>query len=277
MKKIIIASIFTLLTAPPVLAQPDMKAQIKVSSGDAYDYVIVGEMAKATDGFDNSFDAFDPAGNMNDAYVKTTVDHPEWGQVKSEFRSDMRELKEHQEWDVTVFTNLPAGTPLTLMLDTEKSILPPEYTVTAQDRETGAVIALTAATLTFTGSSSPLTRHFLIVADASDAGGPVTGGTTTTPPPAPSLFSISGKVTGFSGRLLPNIRINLSGAGISKITMSNASGEYQFTEIPSGEYKITGLDKEARGRSREKKFRINSVTVIVQDTDLKVDLTAVQR
>jgi hypothetical protein len=168
MKRLIllIAAFIVATTCTAVPASADMKAKIKVSGGGTYDYFIIGEMAAATDGFDNAYDSFYPGGNMNDTYIMSYLPHPEWGTVKPEFRSDMRSVADIQEWLAGVYTNLPNNTVLTLSL-MEGTSIPAGYTLTVEDTENGLTADLQASSYSFTVTDNTQVRAFRIVADAN--------------------------------------------------------------------------------------------------------------
>lgn len=165
---ILALALFLFLLSANAFALSDMKAKIKVSGGGTYDYFVIGEMQGATDGFDNAYDTISPGYNMNDTYISTYFSHPEWGQVKSEFRGDIRSLKEYDEWTVTVYTNLSDGTALTMSLQNEDSTLPSEYKITVEDTETGKITDILSSSYEFTVSGSNTSRYLKITATATE-------------------------------------------------------------------------------------------------------------
>lgn len=150
--------------AGQAMAVSPMTATIRVSGGSTYDYVTIGMSSYATDGFDNAYDTFAPAGNMNDTYIITSILHPEWNQVKSQFRGDFRALAERQEWQVTVASNLPAGADLTVTLDKTLSTIPVDGTLTAEHPATSQQIDLRNGSLQFTLPAPNVTQAIKIVA-----------------------------------------------------------------------------------------------------------------
>lgn len=147
--------------ASSVFGQSDMVAKIGVSGQGVRDYVILGMIGDATDGFDNAFDAVSFGGNTNNTYVETFFSHPEWGQVQADFRSDIRALKPRDQWTVSLYTNVPAGTMLTIRL-LDASAVPSGYALTVQD---GATMAdLMAGSYQFPVITSGAVRDFTVTA-----------------------------------------------------------------------------------------------------------------
>lgn len=156
MKHILTSITLTLILAAalPAIAAEPLVAPIRISGGGTYDYVVVGESPMATDGFDNLYDSFAPAGNLNDVYITAWFDHPEWLQVKNRFRGDIRSLATRQDWVLSVVSTLPAGTPLTVALDNRMNILPAGLQMTVSNiSNTSSTSILNGGMFTF---SAPL-------------------------------------------------------------------------------------------------------------------------
>lgn len=109
------------------LASGPMKATILISSGALYDYVIIGEDSRATDGYDNAYDTISP-GNLNEAmgepFITAVLLHPEWKAPLRELRGEIRSVAAQQKWRLSVRSSLPEGTPLNLSLQREETALP---------------------------------------------------------------------------------------------------------------------------------------------------------
>lgn len=95
-----------------------LSVTVRFSSGALYDYVVLGEHPKATDGFDNAYDTISP-GNLNadmgEPYISAVLPHPEWKPGR-ELRGDLRALAGRQRWQVSVSSSLAKGTPLSVAL-----------------------------------------------------------------------------------------------------------------------------------------------------------------
>lgn len=108
------------------MAFEPMTATIRVSQGSLYDYVVIGEHPKATDGFDNAYDTISP-GNLNqdlgEPYISVIIPQPEWKPAMRELRGDLRSPARSQQWQLTISSSLPQGTPLKLELQAEGSTL----------------------------------------------------------------------------------------------------------------------------------------------------------
>jgi len=147
-----------------VSAFEPMSAKIKVSSGKLYDYVVIGEHAKATDGFDNAFDSISPSGNLNTAYINTYIAHPEWGEIKKNFKGDTRSISAVQEWTVSVASTLPAGTVLSVALKEGRNILPAGMKLTARDIGNTVSVDMATGTLQIPAPGPSATSMIVITA-----------------------------------------------------------------------------------------------------------------
>lgn len=120
------AALFTLCSAAAFAFEP-VSATVRVSGGRLYDYVLLGQHPKATDGFDNAYDTISP-GNLNAAmgepYLSVVVKQPGWKPAFRELRGDVRLPGKRQEYRLAVTSSLPKGTPLKLLLVEEESALP---------------------------------------------------------------------------------------------------------------------------------------------------------
>jgi hypothetical protein len=128
-----IAIIATLLLPVAAFAFEPMAATIKISGAGIYDYILIGESPRATDGFDNAYDTMSPGDSLNTNYISSYISHPEWGAIKNNFRGDIRSIAETQEWTITIASSLPAGTPLNVELQTGLNILPQGLQLTIKD------------------------------------------------------------------------------------------------------------------------------------------------
>jgi hypothetical protein len=188
--------------------QADMKAKLEVNGQTSKDYVEVGMRAGATDGFDNAYDTIAIGPGLNDTYVFTFIDHPEWAQLKPEFRGDIRSIKQHDTWTMLLETNMAAGTVLTLKLR-DDSVLPAGYALTVKDIESGTVIDPKAGPYQFSVTDPAAVRTFVITAAyAETPGAPVMGQATagnaqaTVSFSAPALSGTSA-ITGYTVKASP--------------------------------------------------------------------------
>ena len=125
----IIATIITAicLTSVAAMGFEPMTAAIRVSNGSMYDYVIIGEHPKATDGYDNAYDTISP-GNLNadmgQPFISVIISQPDWKPVMRELRGDIRSLAQRQEWQLAITSSLPKGAPLNVELQSDRTTLP---------------------------------------------------------------------------------------------------------------------------------------------------------
>ena len=124
------------LIATAALGFSPLTAKVRVSSGTLYDYVIIGEHPKATDGFDNAYDTISP-GNLNASmgqpFISVIIPHPEWKPAARELRGDIRTPAKQQQWRLSIKSSLPKDTPLTVTLQADGTILPTGATLTVTD------------------------------------------------------------------------------------------------------------------------------------------------
>jgi hypothetical protein len=136
-----IAAIITIivLTNASAMALEPITATIRVVSESLYDYVVIGEHPQATDGFDNTYDTISP-GNLNKTmgqqYISVTIIHPDWKPAMQELRGDIRSLAHKQEWELTIRSSLPEGTPINVALRKNESVLPQGVKLTLRDDNT---------------------------------------------------------------------------------------------------------------------------------------------
>lgn len=133
------------LTSTAALASEPLSASIRVSNGTLYDYVVIGENPRATDGFDNAYDTISP-GNLNadmgSPFISVIVPHPDWKPAFRELRGDIRGTAKRQEWQLSITSSLPKGTPLTVALQAEGTSLPARVKLTVKDQgKEGKVLA----------------------------------------------------------------------------------------------------------------------------------------
>lgn len=113
-----------------------MTATIRVSSGDLYDYVLIGEQSKATDGFDNAYDTISP-GNLNadmgEPFIAAVMLHPDWKPGLREMRGDIRAMAKKQQWQLCITSTLAKGARLTVALQAGDGALPKGVRLTLRD------------------------------------------------------------------------------------------------------------------------------------------------
>lgn len=153
MKTAVLHSILTLaaiacLVPAAALAFEPMAATVRVSGGGVYDYVVIGESPKATDGFDNAYDTLAPSGSLNSTYISTYFNHTDWKAPKTTFRGDIRSMAEKQEWILNVVSTLPAGTPLKVELTPGLNVLPEKVALTITNPTTSITSDLKTGSLT---------------------------------------------------------------------------------------------------------------------------------
>lgn len=186
--KFLLALLFILAVPALSLASEPLAALIRISNGAVYDSVVVGENFKATDGYDNLFDTFSAGASLNDTYISAWFDHPEWQQVKSQFRGDIRSIAETQEWTVSVVSTFPAGTPLTVEIDNRLNILPHDLQLTVKNAGAATSASLLAGgKFVFQASAPGATSQLIINAQQQ-------GVATDSLPPA--TYTVDGDVDG---------------------------------------------------------------------------------
>jgi hypothetical protein len=155
------------LTSVAAMGLEPITATLRVSNGALYDYVVIGEHPKATDGYDNAYDTISP-GNLNadmgEPYISTVVSHPDWKPAKVELRGDIRALAKRQEWHLLVTSSLPAGTPLTLELQQDRTSMPKGIKLTIRDQD-GGVKDLRTSSFTLAAPKPETKSQLVIIAE----------------------------------------------------------------------------------------------------------------
>ena len=163
-----LAAIITIICLTRVAAMgfEPMTATIRVSNGPLYDYVVIGEHPKATDGFDNAYDTISP-GNLNasmgEPYISVIVPHPDWKSAMREMRGDVRALARKQEWQIVITSSLAKGTPLVIALTSDQSSLPKVIRLTLWDNKNETDLGTGAYTIPAPGPGTK--ARLLIVAE----------------------------------------------------------------------------------------------------------------
>jgi hypothetical protein len=125
-----------ILSGTAAFALEPLSASIRVSNGALYDYVVIGENTRATDNFDNAYDTISP-GNLNadmgSPFISVIIPHPEWKPAFRELRGDIRGITKRQEWQLSITSSVPKGTPLTLALQEEGTSLPAGVKLSVRD------------------------------------------------------------------------------------------------------------------------------------------------
>jgi len=156
-----------LLTSVAAMGFEPMTAIIRVSNGNLYDYVVIGEHPKATDGYDNAYDTISP-GNLNadmgEPYISTVVSHPDWKPAMRELRGDIRSLAKQHEWHMVVTSSLPAETPLKLELQADRTNLPERLKLMLREWD-GKETDLRASNFTFPAPKPGIKTELLIIAE----------------------------------------------------------------------------------------------------------------
>jgi hypothetical protein len=135
--KYIAAIITTLcLTSVAAMGLEPMTATIRVMNVSLYDYVILGEDPKATDGYDNAYDTISP-GNLNatmgQPFISVIISHPDWKPAMRELRGDIRSLAKRQVWQLIITSSLPKGTPMNVAFRKKESTLPQGMKLTLKE------------------------------------------------------------------------------------------------------------------------------------------------
>ncbi|MDR3579647.1 MAG: hypothetical protein P4L44_06775 [Oryzomonas sp.] len=119
--------VMLILTCVAAMGLEPMTATIRVMNGSLYDYVIIGEHPKATDGYDNAYDTISP-GNLNASmgqpFISVIISHPDWKPAMRELRGDIRSMAKKQEWQLIITSSLPKGTPLNVAFQKKGNTLP---------------------------------------------------------------------------------------------------------------------------------------------------------
>jgi len=157
-----------LLSSVAAMGFDPMTATIRVTNGSLYDYVIIGEHPKATDGFDNAYDTISP-GNLNadmgQPFISVIIPKPEWKPTMREMRGDIRSLSKRQEWPLTITSSLAKGTPLNVVLQSEGTSLPQGVTLTLKDGKTKKETDLRAGSYTLAAPGPGTPAKLFIIAE----------------------------------------------------------------------------------------------------------------
>ena len=141
-------------------------ASIRVSCGNLYDYVVIGEHPQATDGFDNAYDTISP-GNLNadmgQPFISVIIPHPEWKPAMREMRGDIRSLAKQQQWNLNITSSIAEGMPINIALQTEGTTLPRGVKLTLSDKK--KEIDLKTSNFTLPASGPGTTIKLLIIAE----------------------------------------------------------------------------------------------------------------
>jgi len=133
-----------------------------------YDYVIVGEHPKASDGYDNAYDTIAP-GNLNadmgQPYISVVILHPDWKPAMRELRGDIRALAKRQVWVLAISSSLSKGTPLTIALQAGKNALPKGVRLTLKDDTEKKETDLNLGDYTISAPGPGATTKLLVIAD----------------------------------------------------------------------------------------------------------------
>jgi hypothetical protein len=168
LRHIAIAAILVCLTSAAALGFEAMTATVRVSSGSLYDYVVIGEHPAATDGYDNPYDTLSP-GNLNASmglpYIAAVLVHPEWKKMTRELRGDIRSVAKRQEWQLSLNSTLPKGTPLTVALQRDKTVVPKGMKLTLRDAATGKETNLVTGSCTVPAPGQGATAQLNIIAE----------------------------------------------------------------------------------------------------------------
>jgi hypothetical protein len=165
-----IAACLTLvcLTSVPAFGFEPLTATMRVTNGNLYDYVIIGEHLQATDGYDNVYDTVSP-GNLNatmgQPYISAVISHPEWKSAMQELRGDIRSLAKRQEWQLAITSSLDKGTPLTIALQSNESKLPQAVKLILKDENNNKVTDLRMGNCTIPAPGLGTTSKLIIISE----------------------------------------------------------------------------------------------------------------
>jgi hypothetical protein len=144
-RSLILLNVLVLLTCSVALGYQAASFRLTVSSGALYDYVVLGEHPKATDGFDNAYDTVSP-GNLNAAlgqpFLGMLILYPDRKPAQRELKGDFRSPAARQSWTLAVTSSLPKGTALEVTLKPERLGLPLEAAVLLREPQSPGRIDL---------------------------------------------------------------------------------------------------------------------------------------
>ena len=153
LKRLITVSLLMMLCVMPRAAgAADWEIAIKVQSGTAYNDLVIGADATATNAYDAVWETYALMGGTVEAYFP----HPEWGLVHQEFH---REIKAHYssgaiEWPLTVNSSL---TNANFTISWDLTGVPQDYPALLIDQSTGQQTDMRSAgsyNFTYTGIRS---------------------------------------------------------------------------------------------------------------------------
>jgi hypothetical protein len=156
------------ITAVAAHAFEPMTATIWVTCESMYDYVVIGEHPQATDGYDNAFDTISP-GNLNadmgQPFISVLILHPEWKSYQQELRGDIRSPAKRHEWEITITSSLPEGSPLNVALRKGESTLPLDMKLTLKENKTGNEHNLRKSSYMIQAAGPGISTKLLIIAE----------------------------------------------------------------------------------------------------------------
>ena len=162
----ILSLAFLLLPTVAAMGFEPMTAAIRVSSGKLYDYVVIGENPKASDGYDNAYDTISP-GNLNasmgEPFINAIVVHNDWKLAMRELRGDIRSPAKKQVWEVSVTSSLHKGTPLLVAIQSDRTHLPQVMKLTLKDN--GKDLDMKTGGYTLIAPGPGTTSRLLIIAE----------------------------------------------------------------------------------------------------------------
>jgi len=173
LRSIAVAITIICVTSVAAHAFEPMTATIRVTSESMYDYVFIGEHLQATDGYDNAYDTISP-GNLNadmgQPYISVLILHPEWKRSQQELRGDIRSLAKRHEWEITIISSLPEGSPLNVALRKDESTLPLDMKLTLKENKNGKEHDLRKSSYMIQAPGSGASTKLLIIAEQPKSG-----------------------------------------------------------------------------------------------------------
>jgi len=130
----------------------DWEITLKVQAGSAYNNLVIGADATASNGYDVIWETYALMGGKVEAYFP----HPEWGLIHEEFHRDIRAHNSAAaiEWPLTVHSSL-ANTNFTISWGLAG--IPQDYPAVLTDQSTGQQTDMRSAgsySFTYTGTRS---------------------------------------------------------------------------------------------------------------------------
>jgi hypothetical protein len=102
---------------------------------------------------------------MGQPFISVIISHPDWKRSQQELRGDIRSLAKKQEWQITISSSLPKGTPLNVELQNEGTILPKEMKLLLKDVKVNKQTDLKAGNYTLPAPGPGTTTKILIIAE----------------------------------------------------------------------------------------------------------------